>query len=132
MANQVVRLLANNKITIVHVGSLHVGGIIHHLLKKGVRPDKISAHIGQSKVLQREDYNALAEYFDIALSRFGKNSMDTAEVLRKIERLAPYLKPDKEGVVIEPLAMDNDIDDEYMKIAQELIEEFELRASPGP
>ena len=133
MANQIARLLAENKIIIVHVGSLHVEGIVNNLLKMGVKPEKISAYIVQSKTLQCEDYNALANYFDIALSRFGKNGMDIGEILRKIERLAPYLKSDKKGVVIEPLVVNNDIvDDDYIKIAQELIEKFELSSLPGP
>jgi hypothetical protein len=98
----------------------------------GVKADNISAHVVQSKALQREDYKALLEYFDSAFSSFSK-SMDVAEVLRKIERLAPYLKSDKKGVVIEPLVVNNDIiDEEYMKIAQELIEKFELRETPAP
>lgn len=120
MTRQIMSLLPDNKIVIVHVGKLHLKSIIDKLIENGVSKENIvGCIVGASDIFEKD-----LQLIDIYKKRLEEGSMTKEEYDRKVYRLAPYVEEAAEKTALITLAkINNDASPKvYADVAKDLVD----------
>ena len=120
MVDQVVPLLDKSKVLIVHVGELHIKGIIDQLIERGVNPDKITGYVIKSESALDTDQELISSYKKM----LSDNSITQEMYDKKVDRLLPHLSS-KTSRVIPILMNDNANKDAFEQSAKQLVDDVQ-------
>lgn len=120
MVDQIVPLIDKNKVLIVHVGELHIKGIIDKLIERGVNPNRITGYVIKGESALSSDQELVSIYKKM----LSDNSITQEMYDKKIDRLLPHLSSTSPVI---PITMnDNANEDAFEQSAKQLVDNVQL------